>query len=267
MRLWLEAEAAWAGGDLGLATRHATHMVEMASQAEHEELACLGHAIVATLARSRGDLVAEADELHRLMKRQQALRIEALASRACAVEWQMQARASADHIVRLESQSRLLERLSLEDGLTGIPNRRALDRQLLARPPVLPGAASRTCIALVDVDRFKQVNDNHSHHVGDEVLRVVADILSTAVRAGDFVARLAGDEFVVLFERATSEDAALICTRMKTAVLDHPWDGIAPGLRVSISIGLEQAQAGEWLQQLLQRSDRKMYADKRAASV
>ncbi|MBI3349665.1 MAG: GGDEF domain-containing protein [Burkholderiales bacterium] len=267
MRRWFESEAAWSCGDLELAVALAREMVATASQAEHEELARLGHVIVATLERSRGDSRAEAEELRRLMKREQAIRIEALASRARAVEWQQQARASADHIVRLESRSRMLERLSLEDSLTGIPNRRALDRRLSARTPAAGDGVQRACVALIDVDRFKQINDGFSHHVGDEVLKVVADILSGAVRADDFVARLAGDEFVVLFGLATLADAQQACARMKAAVQHHGWQAIAPGLRVSISVGLEQARAGESMQGLLQRSDLQMYADKRRASA
>lgn len=266
LRCWLQAELAWASGDGGAALGFGRDMVAAAAQAEHEELACLGHQVVATLHRGRGDVRAEADELQRLLQRGQAIRVEGLASRTRAVEWQLQARASADHIEHLESRSRMLERLSLEDSLTGIPNRRALDRRLMSHGTSAPEAALPTCLALVDVDRFKQVNDSFSHHVGDEVLKVVADIMSAAVRAGDFVARLAGDEFVVLFEGASLADAQQICARMKAAVQEHAWEAIAPGLAVSISVGLEQARAGESIQTLLQRSDRQMYADKRRAA-
>ncbi len=263
MRRWLEAEAAWACGDPPLAADLAREMVAAASQAEHEELACLGHLVIATLERERGNGRAEADELRRLRKREQAIRIEALDCRDQAAEWQMQARASADQIMRLESRSRMLERLSLEDSLTRIPNRRALDRQLQARMASATDEALQTCVALIDVDRFKHINDNFSHHVGDEVLKVVADVLSRSVRGGDFVARLAGDEFVVLFGRASLTDAQQICTRMKAAVRQHDWNSMAPGLQVSISVGLEQAREGESMQALLQRSDDKMYVDKR----
>ncbi|MCE4557227.1 GGDEF domain-containing protein [Roseateles cellulosilyticus] len=262
MRRWFEAEVAWACQDFTLAAALGREMIAAAAQAEHEALAGLGHIIVATMERCRGDSRAEADELRRLMQREQAIRVEALASRERAAERQLQARASAEHIVRLESRSRMLERLSLEDSLTGIPNRRALDRRLSSRKPGA-GAADQTCVALIDVDRFKHINDNFSHHVGDRVLKVVADVLSGSVRAGDFVARLAGDEFVVLFGQATLADAQQICTRMKAAVQGYGWDGIAPGLAVSISVGLEQARAGESMQVLLQRSDNQMYVDKR----
>lgn len=267
MRRWLEAEAAWACNDPGLAVELGSEMVKAAAQAEHEQLACLGHRVVATLERARGDSRAEADELRRLHQRERAIRMEALDSRDQVSEWQLQARASADQIVRLQSRSRMLERLSLEDSLTRIPNRRALDRQLQARMAAPAEAALQTCVALIDVDRFKQINDGFSHHVGDEVLKVVAGALTRAVRKGDFVARMAGDEFVVLFGRATLADAQQVCARMKSAIQYHDWDSLAPGLRVSISIGLEQARAGETMQALLQRSDDKMYADKRRADA
>lgn len=265
LRRWLESEAAAACGDTGLAVELAREMIAAAVLAEHEELACLGHLVVATLEQRRGDSRAEADELRRLRQREQALRIEALDSRDRAAAWQLQARASADQIQRLESRSRMLEQLSLEDSLTRIPNRRALERRLLARMAPGAGKAGGTCVALIDVDRFKQINDNFSHLVGDEVLKVVASVLSSAVRSEDFVARLAGDEFVVLFGQAPLSAAEQACARMKAAIQQHDWQAIAPGLQVSISVGLEQARAGESMQALLERSDSEMYADKRRA--
>lgn len=263
LRRWLESEAAAACGDTSLATELAREMITAAVQAEHEEVACLGHVVVATLERQRGDSRAEADELRRLRQREQALRLEALDSRDRAAAWQLQARASADQIQRLESRSRMLEQMSLEDSLTRIPNRRALERRLLARMSPSADNPRGTCVALIDVDRFKHINDNFSHHVGDEVLKVVAAVLTGSVRSGDFVARLAGDEFVVLFGNVPLTAAEQACARMKTAVQTHDWSAIAPGLQVSISVGLEQAREGESMQNLLQRSDSQMYADKR----
>jgi diguanylate cyclase (GGDEF)-like protein len=265
LRRWLETEAAWACGDTALAMALGREIVAAATEAEHESLACLGHLVVATLARAGGDASAEAQELRLLHLREQALRTEALDSRDRAQEWQLQARAAADQVVRLQSRSRLLERLSLEDSLTRIPNRRALDRQLSARQAAADDGP--TCVALIDVNRFKQINDNFSHQVGDEVLKVVADVLSSSVRSSDFVARLAGDEFVVLFGQATLPLAAQICDRMKAAVREHDWPSLAPGLAVSISIGLEQGRPGESMQALLRRSDDRMYADKRRSAA
>lgn len=261
LRRWLESESAAACGDTGLAVELAREMIAAAVQAEHEELACLGHLVVATLEQRRGDTAAEAAELRRLRQREQALRLEALDSRDRAAAWQLQARASADQIQRLESRSRMLEQMSLEDSLTRIPNRRALERRLLAR--IAAGAAGGLCVALIDVDRFKHINDNFSHLVGDEVLKAVAALLSGSVRSEDFVARLAGDEFVVLFGNQPLATAQQACDRMKAAVQAHDWPAIAPGLQVSISIGLEQARPGESMQDLLLRSDGQMYADKR----
>lgn len=264
LRRWLETEAAWCCGDPALAIALGREMVAAASEAEHESLACLGHLVVATLARAGGDSRTEAHELRLLQLREQALRIEALDSRDRAQQWQLQARASADQVVRLQSRSRLLERLSLEDSLTRIPNRRALDRQLSVRQAA---DVEPTCVALIDVNRFKHINDNFSHQVGDRVLQVVADTLSGSVRSSDFVARLAGDEFVVLFGQATLPVAQQICQRMRAAVRDHDWSAVAPGLAVSISIGLEQGRPGESMQALLRRSDERMYADKRRSAA
>ncbi len=262
MRRWLQFEVALNRDDFKKAERLGREMISAAENAEHEQLACLGHLLVATLLRTRGDSRGEADELQSLMKREQRARFEALGSRAQSARWQLKARASAEQIAQLESRSRTNERLALEDSLTGIPSRRALDRKLLEPRSAASDDLERTCIAFIDIDSFKQVNDTFSHHVGDQVLKVVAEIVSRSVRGDDFVARLSGDEFICLFKGSDLADAQLICERMQLAIRDHDWDAIAPGLRVTISVGVDQAREGESIDCLLQRSDKQMYVDK-----
>ena len=84
-------------------------------------------------------------------------------------------------------------------------------------------------IAMVDVDRFKSVNDRFTHRIGDRVLKTLAAIMSSEVREQDLPARWAGDEFVILFDDATELTARQICERIKTAVATFDWHSIAPG--------------------------------------
>jgi diguanylate cyclase (GGDEF)-like protein len=124
---------------------------------------------------------------------------------------------------------------SRTDALTGVGNRRALDeelRQLLRFGP-LPLA-----LILVDVDKFKEVNDRFTHVVGDEVLRRVAASLSLQLRTDDQLLRYGGDEFVVLLPGTGDEEANAVADRMREAVAVRPWNELADGLGVTITTGV-----------------------------
>jgi len=179
------------------------------------------------------------------------------------IEWQVDLRQRQQHVNRLEVTSRQLEKLSLEDTLTGIPNRRNFE---LYAGELLRSGLERglpPCVALIDVDKFKQINDNFSHQVGDAVLRCIAQILRTHVREDDMAARLAGDEFVIVFKNAELRVAQQVCERIAAAVRAFDWSTVAPGLTSSISIGVAAAVSGDTVESLTHRSDAAMYRHKR----
>lgn len=106
-------------------------------------------------------------------------------------------------------QERVLTHLALSDPLTGLPNRRAWDQQLVER---LGGAGEGTawCVGLLDIDNFRHVNEQRGHLEGDTCLRRIADRLTATIRRGGFLARLGGDEFAVLLEGVVPEQAAVL---------------------------------------------------------
>jgi diguanylate cyclase (GGDEF)-like protein len=160
----------------------------------------------------------------------------------------------------LEAERAHLEALSLHDTLTGLKNRRFLN-DFLRRE--LQSGVDMT-VALVDVDRFKAINDNFSHRVGDEVLVGIAGAMTACLRGTDFAVRLAGDEFVIVMPGANARSAESLRQRLKEAVRNRDWANVAPGLAsVSISIGLAHARPGDSLESLVEAADREMYADKR----
>ena len=158
--------------------------------------------------------------------------------------------------------SKQFERWSFEDALTGIANRRRFEQALAERLPSSVADGRPLTVAMVDLDQFKAVNDTYSHQVGDRVLKTVATVLSASVRENDLVARLAGDEFVMLFSDADADTATEICERIRAAVADFDWDSMAPGLRVSVSIGVSQAVEGDTVESIMHRSDTSMYTVK-----
>lgn len=169
----------------------------------------------------------------------------------------------ASQVASAKAQAELYERLAFEDQLTGLANRRRLEARLNEWLAPTALAKENVTLILIDVDQFKAVNDNYSHNVGDAVLRQIGQVLATNLAPSDLPARLAGDEFVVVLRGYSEAQAAGACARLSRAVADFEWNGLAVGLKVSISIGCAGATLGEPMGELLRRSDERMYNAKR----
>ncbi|HET7795026.1 MAG TPA: tetratricopeptide repeat-containing diguanylate cyclase [Rhizobacter sp.] len=163
---------------------------------------------------------------------------------------------------RLQAQARELRRYVLADPLTGLGNRRQVEREL----PRLMSHSVRKGVPLavvaLDVDSFKQVNDGFGHAVGDAVLTALADLFRARVRGGDLIARMGGEEFLIVFDQASLEWSREACERLRQAVESHAWERIAPGLKVTVSLGLWVGDARCEMAQLLERADAALYQAK-----
>ena len=162
-------------------------------------------------------------------------------------------------VERRRREHEQLQREILTDHLTGLANRRGYHAYLTAVQSV--ATSGNYAAMMIDVDKFKLVNDQFGHDVGDQVLACVAAILSASVRPVDLAARLGGDEFVVILadvQPGLSEERA---QAILDAVCDYPWEQIAVGLRVSISVGLHHGGREE-LPTLLGDADRHLYQAK-----
>src|SRR3954454_1582857 len=189
------------------------------------------------LGQNSADLGRPADALHWL----EAYRAETGRAHARSrVLWaEMFVRRS--QLREAERQAALLRRHALEDPLTGLGNRRSAERRLGA----LRLGDEPVSLAVVDVDRFKEVNDEASHTSGDAVLRRVADLLREHSRTGDEVYRWAGDEFLVLLPTATEAQAVVVMERLRSAVAGADWSDLPLTEPVTVSIGLATAPAGD----------------------
>lgn len=259
---WLLAEVAWASADWPTAESALGEMKELALAVEHEQLACDAHLLLAQLFEWQGKHGLAQAEHRALRVRERRMRSESVSSREAVVSWQLGARQSERHLQQALVASKQFERWSLEDALTGIANRRCFEQTLTERVQNAVAQGRLLTVAMIDVDQFKFVNDTFTHQVGDRVLKTLASVMTAAVRAYDLPARLAGDEFVVLFDDADNEVALDICERIRSAIATFDWDSIAEGLRVTVSIGVAEAVEGDTVETLLHRSDKSMYTVK-----
>jgi diguanylate cyclase (GGDEF)-like protein len=165
---------------------------------------------------------------------------------------------------RAESEARHSTHRALHDGLTGIPNRTLLVDRLECAVRLAKRQAGQVGLLLLDLDRFKEVNDTLGHQQGDALLCEVAERLAGAVRSSDTVARLGGDEFAVLLQGDVSEHAALDVAQRLLDVVRRPVTLEAATADVGCSIGAAlYPQHGSDETELLKNADIAMYIAKR----
>ncbi|GAA2548300.1 hypothetical protein GCM10010435_17200 [Winogradskya consettensis] len=158
--------------------------------------------------------------------------------------------------VELEAARSTADLDATSDALTGLGNRRMFDRRMASM-------AGTRALLLIDVDRFKSINDDFSHGIGDRVLAEIAAVLRAHCRHDEIAIRFGGDEFA-LFLTTEEPESRQAAERIRKVILARDWSTIAPGLRVTLSMGLAVCQAGESSEDLYTRADANLYAAKRA---
>ncbi|WP_412538144.1 GGDEF domain-containing protein [Longispora sp. K20-0274] len=146
------------------------------------------------------------------------------------------------------------------DALTGLPNRRHLERFVAD----LTAHGSSGTVGVADLDGFKTVNTVHGHLSGDAVLQQVAALLTRALRTADFCARYGGDEFVVVLPGTGLAEAGDVAGRLAAAVSGFDWATLVPGTPVSLTVGLAELSPGATLAEVFGRADLAMLRSKPA---
>jgi diguanylate cyclase len=193
------------------------------------------------------------------------LRIEAL-NAALVVLSSVWYAAAAGYIsnlrLRLRESVATIERLATTDAMTGTWNRRHIDALLASELQRKARIGGELCIALVDLDHFKSINDRFGHLVGDTVLTRVAQAMSAQLRSVDPLGRFGGEEFLVVLPGTPMNHARACAERLRSSVAGM---NVLPDLeaRVTISIGLAECLPGESADALLNRADRALYRAKR----
>ncbi|MBA4108283.1 MAG: hypothetical protein C0487_01640 [Leptothrix sp. (in: Bacteria)] len=172
---------------------------------------------------------------------------------------------------KVESEKRELghavakvQELVVRDALTGLFNRKHLQDLLTQEQERSGHTGQESCVALIDLDHFKQVNDTLGHQVGDEVLQRFAKLAQSTLRESDVIGRWGGEEFLVLmYDTAPSGAGLMALERLRKCFADCTSPN-APNLKVTFSCGISQIDPGEPIAQLLERVDRALYKAKAA---
>lgn len=171
--------------------------------------------------------------------------------------------ASIHDITARKQQERALLHSASTDALTGLLNRKGFLQRLDGA--ITQGHQANLCLALIDVDRFKMINDNAGHLAGDIVLQEIGHRLAAHTRGSDAVGRLGGDEFIVLLPNCSWAKAQEICARLVTAMRDAPVNlSSGASIHISISCGVTRYCEGWTASDFLEYADRALYEAKSA---
>lgn len=179
--------------------------------------------------------------------------------------------AIADNAALAIRNAQLFERmreLSTHDELTGLANRRLFRQQLGMEIDRSRRYGKPLALVAIDIDHFKLLNDRHGHPTGDAALRAVSELLAASVRKVDTVARVGGEEFMILLPRADLGEASLVADKLRLAIAaaELPGGREQPAGRLTVSLGVSQLEVGDGEDgdSLIERTDQALYAAKHA---
>lgn len=164
-----------------------------------------------------------------------------------------------------DAANRELAELAATDELTRVPNRRAFLGRAAQEMARARRYGQALTLMMIDVDHFKGINDRHGHSAGDEILRVVADILDDALRETDLLARFGGDEFALLLPETASGGARVLADRLREAVENAQVHAAGEPVQVTLSCGIASYRPDDKeVKALIERADVALYRAKRA---
>lgn len=171
-------------------------------------------------------------------------------------------RISDGYQAMLQDLNSRLTTTSTHDDLTGLPNRRCIQERLAQVISQSARTGEAFCVALLDIDFFKKINDSAGHASGDTVLKRVAACLQNSMRDYDLCARWGGEEFLILFAHCDVHHAALLAERIRLAIAAIQTADLCTGLVLTVSIGFTVFRAGEAIDATLKRTDDALYEAK-----
>ncbi|WP_270804530.1 GGDEF domain-containing protein [Aeromonas sp. QDB66] len=247
--------------DEGRALQNAAHL---SGQALERELAAIDRAMAAHDSPQilRGAISGHLDTIRRLQQER-----EEMANRE---------RHLLTHLSNMEAKLRLMKdetaeykkRLTIQkhklflDSLTQVHNRAALDERLELEYKRWLRYDTPLCLAIIDIDHFKHINDNYGHMAGDKALKVVAKALQNALRDTDFIARFGGEEFVVLLPNINPDKYQKPLENLRQTIKSIPFRFRDARVEITISIGATLFRTGDHTTDAFERADKALYSSK-----
>ena len=165
--------------------------------------------------------------------------------------------------VELQRAVEHVETLAVTDHLTGLFNRRYIEHVLKRQKSLADRGVYHFAVALLDLDHFKQINDDTGHATGDAVLVRIGNLIAKNLRTPDYLARYGGEEFLLVMPMADRAQAQESAERVRAIIAEADCSDIADDIRVTASLGVAGYRAGESLDDLLARADRRLYRAKK----
>jgi diguanylate cyclase (GGDEF)-like protein len=289
-------------GDLSAARRHLNEALERAVEAGEDRWILFAHMYLAELASAEDDEGTAELHRETVQRIQAEMQDDAMANRARVLEISLEVLEREQQVERLQLERELqqmqlergrtlllfggaaavlmmialwlavqknrvratanreLDRLANTDALTGLNNRRYLIDHMRQRTDA---GTARGALIMIDLDRFKQVNDEHGHDHGDAVLKTVAERIQSMMRAEDILARWGGEEFLTFLPQCDGEAAERVAERIRSAIHEPPivHDGVSH--RITATLGVAAVDGDQNLDDALRRADEALLGGKR----
>jgi diguanylate cyclase len=210
------------------------------------------------------DITVLTEVVRELMKDTRAMQTSANQARVALAEARDHVQAAELRIREMESELEQLSERVREDQLTGTLNRRGLDDAFKREAGRADRQSSSMCVALLDVDNFKNLNDTLGHQAGDEALLHLVKVIRSQLRPADALARYGGEEFAILLPDSNLEEAVDVMTRLQRELTKQFFLHKNDRLLITFSCGVALRLANEDMEPAMGRADKALYAAKRA---
>ncbi|WP_306390214.1 GGDEF domain-containing protein [Methylophilus aquaticus] len=209
------------------------------------------------------DLIKINELVDQLMRDTYAMQTDILRSRDDILVQQKEASGTQQRIDKLQDELTQLSEVVRIDQLTGVLNRRGMDEAFNTEIARFQRGGEPLSVALLDIDNFKLLNDQHGHAAGDSALKHLATVIKRTVRPTDIVTRMGGEEFVVLLPNTFLEEAVVTMSRLQRALTKEYFLGNNQKMLITFSAGVALFQKADDMSSILLRADQAMYLAKK----